>query len=439
LALEQLDSIIDAKWLIPVVPEGKILNHHSLLIRHGKIVDIIPTREVMGRYQSIHHIKLDNHALLPGFVNSHCHSPMSLMRGIADDLPLKAWLEKHIWPLEAKFLDEQYVADGTSLAVAEMIRSGTTCLVDQYFYPETSAEIISEIGFRARLGLPIIDIPTNWAKNIDEYFEHGLKLTQDYMNHPLISCQFSPHAPYTVSDDALKRISTLSTELEIPIQMHIHETIHEIQEAMAEDDMRPLQRLENLGLLGPELQAVHMTQITEQEISKLASYGIQVIHCPESNMKLASGICPVTDLMAAGINVALGTDGAASNNDLDMISEMRSAAFLAKVSTHDATALSAAQVLSMATINGAKAIGLEEQIGSLEAGKQADITAIDLSGLEQQPIYNPISQIIYSSDRKQVTDVWVAGRHLMKDRLLTTIDIDSVSNKAIEWQKKFSS
>lgn len=433
--MEQMDTIISAKWVIPVIPEGKVLHDHSVLIHQGKIHDVLPTNELTGRYESNNHLKMSNHAVLPGFVNSHGHSPMSLFRGVADDLPLKSWLEKHIWPLESRNVDERFCKDGTNLAMVEMLRSGTTCMSDMYFFPESTAEAVDQAGFRASIGLTVIDFPTNWAQTTDEYFELGLKMADNYRNHPLISCHFAPHAPYTVSDDAFDRIRTLCTELQLPIQMHIHETYHEVQESLSVHDMRPLKRLENLGLLGPDLQAVHMTELTDDEIDLLVEYNVHVVHCPESNMKLASGICPVAKLLNAGVNVALGTDGAASNNDLDMLGEMRSAAFLGKIGAMEATAVSATEALSMATINGARALGMADQIGSLEAGKQADIIAIDFDRPEQYPMFHPLSQIVYCTDRTQVTDAWVAGRHLMKGRELTTMDVDDIINKAKQWQQ----
>lgn len=436
--MEIVDSLIHGKWIVPVVPQGQILENHSIIVNNSKIRDIIPTNEVIGRYQAHHETRLDDHILLPGLINAHTHSPMSLLRGIADDIPLKSWLEKHIWPLENRFVDENFVYDGTHLAIAEMIRSGTTCFTDMYFFAENTADIVSETGIRARLGIIITDFATNYAASVDDYFSKGLEFADEYKHHPLISTQFAPHATYTVSDEPLQRLQMLSTELGLSIQMHIHETETEVTEAVKASGKRPLQRLHELGLLGPDLQAVHMTQLTSQEIELLASCGVHVIHCPESNMKLASGACPVDSLLKSGINVALGTDGAASNNDLDMLGEMKTAALLAKLTAKDATAVSATTVLEMATINAAKALGMETEIGSLEAGKQADIIAVKLSDIEQQPLYNPVSQLIYTCDRNQVSDVWVAGKHLMKNRQLTTINLPALQSNAREWQQKLS-
>jgi 5-methylthioadenosine/S-adenosylhomocysteine deaminase len=433
--VEIVDSLIHGKWIVPVVPSGKVLENHTLVIRGSKIREIIPTHEVVGRYQAHHESDLREHLVIPGFINSHIHSSMSLFRGIADDLPLKSWLEKHIWPLEKQFVDETFVSDGTRLAICEMIRSGTTCFADMYFYPESAADVVTESGIRARLGIVIRDYETSYAGNTDEYFNKGLAFADNYKHHPLIDTQFAPYTPYTVSDDPLTRTLMLSTELAIPIQMHIHETASVVEDSVKTLGKRPLARLEELGLLTPDLQAVHMTQLLDEEITLLASCGVHVIHCPESNMKLASGICPVEKLLESGVNVALGTDGAASNNDLDMLAEMKTAALVAKVSSRKTSAVSATKVLEMATINGAKALGLDSQIGSLEIGKQADLIAIDMSGIEQQPLYNPISQLVYTSNRNQITDLWVAGKHLMKDRQLTTLNVPSILENAQQWQQ----
>ncbi len=434
--MELVDSLIHGRWIVPVVPRGQVLENHTIIVKGSKIQNIIPSNEIMGRFQAHHEATLDNHLLIPGFINTHTHATMSLFRGIADDIPLKSWLEKHIWPLESTYVDEDFVFDGSRLAIAEMLRSGTTCFADMYFFPESTAEAAVEAGIRARIGMIISDFPTNWATNIDEYFSKGLEFADSFKHHPLVSTQFAPHAPYTVSDEPLKRVQMLSTELCIPIQMHIHEAASEIDVAIETTGKRPLQRLDELGLLGPDLQAVHMTQLTENEIARLAKCGVHILHCPESNMKLASGSCPVEQLLRSGINVALGTDGAASNNDLDMLAEMKTAALLAKQSAHKATAVSATTALEMATINGARALGMDKDIGSLEIGKQADFIAVDMSQIEQQPMYHPVSQLVYTSDRKQITDLWVAGKHLMKNRKLTTLNLQSILTNTDQWQQK---
>jgi 5-methylthioadenosine/S-adenosylhomocysteine deaminase len=348
------------------------------------------------------------------------------------------WLHDYIWPAEARWVHEEFVADGSRLAIAEMIRSGTTCFNDMYFFPDETAHAVANSGMRATIGMILIDFPTVWASDANEYLQKGLELHDYYRNNPLIKTAFAPHAPYTVSNEPLERVQVLADEMDVPIHMHVQETEDEIGHSMTEHNERPLQRLARLNLLSPRLMAVHMTHVEEDEIATFADSGAHVLHCPESNMKLASGICPAAALLEAGINVALGTDGTASNNDLDMFGEMRSAALLAKVSTRNACALPAATVLGMATINGARALGLDREVGSLVAGKAADMTAVNLGHLETQPVYNPISHLVYSASRHQVSDVWVAGKQLVKDHALVSLDVDSIISKAAHWQRKIA-
>lgn len=420
--IQQVDSIIHARWIIPVEPDETVYENHSLVIHQGKIVDILPTMRCENKYQShtIHDLK--THALIPGFINTHTHAAMSQMRGMADDLPLMEWLSEHIWPAEAKKVNYQYVKEGTDLAIAEMLRGGTTTFNDMYFYPDAAAKSAEEAGIRVSLGLIVLDFPSAWAKDSEEYLHKGLQLHEQYRHHPLISTAFAPHAPYTVSDSALEQVKIYAEKLDIPIHIHLHETLDEVNDAVKNTGIRPIERLDKLGLISPHLVAVHMTQLQNDEIKSLTSHGVHVVHCPESNMKLASGFCPVEKLIDNKINVAIGTDGAASNNDLDMISEMRSTALLGKAVAGNASAIPAHTALKMATLNGAKALGLDAITGSLSKGKAADISAIDLDRIETQPVYNPISQIVYSSSRDQVTDVWVQGKHLLNNRQLTTLD-----------------
>lgn len=432
----RIDTIVHATWVVPVEPKNTVLQHHSLAIHEGRIHDLLPKQEILDKYSSDVEINLEQQVLIPGLINTHTHSPMSLMRGLADDLPLMDWLNNHIWPTEEKHVSAEFVYDGSLLACAEMLRSGTTCFNDMYFFPEETARAVELSGLRAKLGLILIDFPSAWAKDADEYLAKGIELHDQLHNNSLISTAFAPHAPYTVSDEPLKRIATYAEELDIPIHMHIHEIAHEVEQAVLQTGKRPLERLKELGLLSPRLLAVHMTQLTDNEINLVAETGAHVLHCPESNLKLASGFCQTYKLQQASINVALGTDGAASNNDLDMIGEMRTAALLAKAVANNASALPAEDVLRMATINGAKALGLDSEIGSLEIGKSADIVAVDLGNIENQPIYNPVSQLIYSAGRENVTDVWVAGRHLLKNRELTTLDEKELLDKAKAWANK---
>lgn len=363
---------------------------------------------------------------------------MTLFRGIADDLPLREWLEGHIWPAEKEWVGADFVRDGTALAIAEMIRGGTTCASDMYFFPEISARTAATMGMRAVIGMPILEIETAWAASAEECFSKGLEVHDAYRGHPLVTVAFAPHAPYTVSDSALKRIRTLADELELPVHMHVHETWGEIQDAVAARGERPMQRLKRLGLTSRQLVAVHMASLDETDLATAAQGNINVVHCPESNMKLASGICPVPRLLEAGVNVCLGTDGAASNNDLSMLGEMKTAALLGKVATGDPSALPASTILEMATINGARALGLEEQTGSLEPGKWADICCIDVRKLHMQPLYDPVSQIIYCAERGDVSDVWVAGKHLLDAGRLLNASLPGLIENAASWASRLS-
>ena len=437
--MQAIDTLIHARWIVPVEPEDRVLERHSLAVDRGRIVAVLDHRDATARYQPKETIDLPEHVLIPGLVNAHTHTAMSLFRGMADDLPLMDWLQKHMWPAEAKWVSPEFVHDGSELAIAEMLKSGTTCFNDMYFFPDATARAVQTAGIRACIGLILIDFPSAWAGNADEYLHKGLQLHDALKHSPLITTAFAPHAPYTVADAPLEKVRMYADELDVPIHMHVHETAHEVQQAVAQSGKRPLERLAELGLLGPRLLAVHMTQLIDDEINTLARANVNVIHCPESNLKLASGICPVPKLLAAKVNVALGTDGAASNNDLDMLGELRTAALIAKGAALDPTALPAHTALRLATLNGAKALGLEANIGSLVPGKSADITAIDLSALSTQPVYDPVSQIVYSATRDQVTDVWVAGKRLLADRKLTTLDEDAIRQKAQAWRDKIKS
>lgn len=434
----KIDTIIHSTWIATVDPENTLQQDYSIAIHEGRIHDLLPRQQLLSKYSTDVEIDLDNHLLIPGLVNTHTHSAMTLMRGLADDLPLMDWLNNHIWPTEQKHVSAEFVYDGSLLACAEMIRGGTTCFNDMYFFPEETARAVEHAGMRAKLGLILIDFPSAWAKDADEYLAKGIELHDQLHSNSLISTAFAPHAPYTVSDEPLKRVATYAEELDIPIHIHLHETAHEVEQAVSESGKRPIERLNDLGLLSPRLLTVHMTQLTDDEVQLIAETGAHVLHCPESNLKLASGFCPSYKLQQAGVNVTLGTDGTASNNDLDMIAEMRTAALIAKAVASNASALPAEETLRMATINAAKALGLDSDIGSLEIGKSADITAVDLSAIENQPVYHPVSHLVYSAGRENVSNVWVAGNHLLKDRQLTTLDVNSILEKARDWQKKIN-
>jgi 5-methylthioadenosine/S-adenosylhomocysteine deaminase len=429
--MKNIDTLLHARWIIPVDNKQRYLEQHCIAIDEEKIIDILPSADAKTLYSARVNRDYHQHALIPGLINSHTHAAMSLFRGLADDLNLMDWLQNHIWPAEAEHVNEAFVRTGTELAIAEMIRSGTTCFNDMYFFPDITARVAADVGMRASVGLILIDFATVWANNSEEYIAKGLAVFDHYKEHELIKTAFAPHAPYTVSDEPLKHIGILANELELNVHMHVHETAFEVSEAEKNNQQRPLARLNELGLLTPALQAVHMTQLRDDEIQLLASAGSHVIHCPESNMKLASGICPVRQLLEAGVNVALGTDSCSSNNDLDMFGEMRSAALLAKITNMDATAVTAEQVLKMATINGATALGISDITGSLEVGKFADIVAVNFDTIETIPVYDPVSHLVYCSSRDHVSDVWIAGKQLLTDRILNTIDENKLKQECI--------
>jgi 5-methylthioadenosine/S-adenosylhomocysteine deaminase len=425
---------IHAGWVIPVEPEGEVYERCTLVLEDTRITALVPTAEWQRPSQPVLEFDCSDRVLIPGLVNAHTHAAMSLFRGMADDRPLMEWLEQHIWPAEAACVNREFVREGTRLAAAEMLLGGTTCFNDMYFFPDEAAAAAVEAGIRAVVGMIVIGFPSAWAHNVDEYFRKGEEVHDRFRSHPLITTAFAPHAPYTVDDEALRRIATLSDELDLPVHIHLHETQGEIDDAIAATGMRPLRRLAGMGLPSPRLVAVHMTKLDDGEIEILSRTGTHVVHCPESNLKLASGFCAVDKLQAHGVNVACGTDSAASNNDLDMLSEMRTASLLAKGIAGDPCALPAAAALRMATFNGAKALGLEHQIGTIEPGKLADLVAIDLSGLEARPLYDPVSHVVYSAHRDQVSDVWVGGRHVVRQGRLTTLDEGEIKASADRWR-----
>lgn len=428
--------VVTPRWLIPVEPHAQVLEEHALVVCDGRIDAIVPVAELSSEQQALERVDLPHHALLPGLINMHCHSMMALLRGLADDLPLMDWLENHIWPAETACVGEEYARDGMRLAAAEYIRGGTICFNDNYFYPDISAEVAREAGMRATVGFPIIKVPTSWATTAEEYFARGLEVHTALKDDPLINTAFCPHAPYTVTDESFNRIRDLSEELDIPVHLHLHETAGEVDAGVHETGVRPFARISQLGLMNERMISVHMTQLTHDEISELAETGAHVVHCPESNLKLGSGICPTSELLAAGVNVCIGTDGAASNNDLDMWGEMRTAAMLAKGATGDPQVLPAATVLRMATLNGAKALGIDAETGSLEVGKSADFCAVDMNHPETQPVHHIISSLIYAVGRHQVSDVWVAGRRLLQQGELTTLDLPQILNRAEAWRER---
>ncbi|MGG5291742.1 TRZ/ATZ family hydrolase [Pseudomonas shirazensis] len=425
-----LDLLLVPTWLVPVEPAGVVFEGHALGLRDGLIAWLGPRERAPAALQVR---ELPDCLLCPGLINAHGHAAMSLFRGLADDLPLMTWLREHIWPAEWRWVDPGFVRDGTDLAIAEQLKGGITCFADMYFYPREACEQVEQSGIRAQVAVPLLDFPIPGAATADDTLHQAIELFGELRHHPRITIALGPHAPYTVGDETLEKIRVIADQLDAPLHMHIHETASEVEQAVAEHGERPLARLARLGLLGPSLQAVHMTQISDDDLALLVESNTSVIHCPESNLKLASGFCPVERLWQAGVNVAIGTDGAASNNDLDLLGETRTAALLAKAVAGSAAALDAHRALRMATLNGARALGLDAQIGSLELGKAADLVAFDLSGLAQQPVHDPVSQLIYATSRDCARHVWVAGEQLLEERRLTRMDEAALTAMARAW------
>ena len=433
-----LDLLLLPTWLVPVEPAGVVLKDHGVGIRDGRIVFIGPRAQAL-KLVATQTRELPDMLLSPGLINAHGHAAMTLFRGMADDLPLMTWLEQHIWPAETKWVNEDFVRDGTNLAIAEQLKGGITCFSDMYFYPKVASECVHNSGIRAQIAIPILDFPIPGASSADESLRQAVELFADLKLHPRIKIAFGPHAPYTVGDENLEKIRVIADELDAAIHMHVHETAFEVHQAVEQNAERPVARLARLGLLSPRFQAVHMTQISDEDLSMLVESNSSVIHCPESNLKLASGFCPVERLWQAGVNVAVGTDGAASNNDLDLLGETRTAALLAKAVAGSATALDAHRALRMATLNGARALGIDSDTGSIEIGKAADLVAFDLSGLAQQPVYDPVSQLIYATGRDCVKHLWVGGKQLLDDRRLTRLDEQQLCATARAWGERISS
>jgi len=432
----QIDTIIEARWIIPAEPYGLVLENHAIAIDKGVIQAVLPASEISRQFSPVEHIVLPQHVLIPGLINLHTHAAMALLRGLADGLPLMEWLNDHIWPAEIKHVNEDFVLDGTSLACVEMLRGGTTCFNDMYFFPEESAKAALASGMRAAIGMLTTNFPTAYANDSEDYLAKGLAMRDEYRHHPLLSFCFAPHAPYTVSDKTLTSILTYAEQLDLPVHMRLHETEAEIKHSLENFGMRPIARLQRLGLLSPGLIGVNMIHLTEEEIELTGNQGCNVAHCPSSNLKLANGYSPVSALLRQGVNVGLGTDGAASNNRLDMFGEMRLTALLAKGQSNRADELPAYQALQMATLNGAKALGLGDRIGSLVKGKMADITAVDFSAPELSPCYDPVSHLVYSAGREHVSHVWVDGKILVKEGRLTTLNEQEILAKALFWENR---
>jgi 5-methylthioadenosine/S-adenosylhomocysteine deaminase len=433
------DCILHARWVAQTEKTTQsLLEQHAVVISQGRIVDILPSAQARMHHAESPHVELPGHLLLPGFINLHTHAAMSLMRGIADDLPLMDWLSKRIWPAERTHVSARFVRDGTRLACAEMLMGGITCFNDMYFFPEAAAEAAVELGMRAVLGILALEFPSPYASDSMDYLSKGLAARDVWKDHPRLRFCLAPHSPYAVHDACFEKIRTYADQLELPIHLHIHETEAEIRQHLETYGIRPLARLERLGLLGPQLIGVHAVHLDSADMELLARANCSIAHCPTSNLKLGSGIAPVPRLIELGINVGLGTDGAASNNRLDLLAEMRLASLLAKGTTRDAQCLRAWQALRMATIDGARALGMEREIGSIEVGKHADIIAIDLAALELQPCFDPISHLVNCAGREHVSHVWIAGACCVFEGKLTHADTTGLKNALSLWQNRMS-
>jgi len=436
--MQPVDLRIDAAWIVPVEPAGTFTGH-ALIVDRGKIAAIVPASEADARFSPREHVALPHHVLIPGLVNAHTHSAMTLMRGIADDVALQPWLRDHIWPIEGRFVSPEFVHDGTLLACAEMLRGGITTCNDMYFYPGDAARAYEEAGMRALVGMPVLDFPTAYAADAEAYLARGLEARDAWKHVPHLAFALAPHAPYTVGDATFARIVTYARQLDLPIQTHLAETKAEVDEARTATGVSTLARLDRLGATGPGFIAIHAVHLDERDVATLVRHRCHVVHCPASNMKLASGIAPVAQLVAAGVNVALGSDGAASNNRLDILSEMRLASLLAKVSTGDAAALPSARVLAMATIHGARALGFDDVTGSLAAGKDADIVAVDMGGIVSQPVFDPVSHLVNVAERRDVSDVWARGRRMVSNGSLAALDEPAILSRTRVWQHRLRS
>ena len=431
------DLILLPQWVVPVEPAGALADH-AVVVRDGRILDLLPAADAAQRYAAARTVTLPGHALIPGLVNLHAHAAMSLLRGYADDQPLMTWLNAHIWPAEKKHVSAAFVRDGTLLAAAEMLAGGVTTCNDMYFFPQAAGEAFLQAGMRAVLGMIVLEFPSAYAADADDYLARGLAVRDDMKDETLLGFSFAPHAPYTISGATFARIGTLAEQLGLPIHTHIHETQDEIDGSLKQYGVRPLERLARLGLLGPNFIGVHAVHLNDAEIDLLAAHSCHVAHCPASNLKLASGIAPVAGLLRAGVNVGLGSDGAASNNRLDLFAEMRLAALLAKGASGDAAALPAAAALEAATLAAARALDLGDRIGSVVAGKQADLVAVDLRGIACQPVFDPVSHLVYAAGRENVTHVWIDGVAKLDAGRLVDLEVDDLATRAAYWRTKLT-
>jgi 5-methylthioadenosine/S-adenosylhomocysteine deaminase len=425
----EVDLLIVARWVVPVAPAGTVLENYAVAIDNGRIRALLPATQAAG-IAARQTVRLDEHVLLPGLVNAHNQTPLALLRGLTAELPPHSSAEEVLEPLERQWLGPAFAHDGSQLAIAEMLLSGTTCFSDTYFFPEIIARAAQDAGLRAQLHFPVSDRPNAWSTGSDESIHKGLQLFDEFKHSALIGIGFGPHAPHLLDDAPLARVAMLAAELDASIQLPVHAGRGEFEGVGAE---RPLARLQRLGLLGPRTLCVQAIALDAADIALLAHNNSHVVYCPEADTQRLGSPAPLPQLLAAGINVALGTDSAFAGNGLDLFGAIRGAALLARAG---GGTLPAHVALHLATLGGARALGLDEHIGSLEVGKAADIIAVDMSGLDTQPLYQPLPQLLYTNSGSRVSHSWVAGRALLENRRLTTLDAGELRARSASWQQK---
>lgn len=433
-----MDIIVRGGKIVTMDATRRVIEDGALAIEGGRVVAVGTRAEVDAKYSAPDTIDATGKVVIPGLINTHTHVPMTLFRGIADDLDLQEWLTKYIFPAEAKNVTEEFVRTGTQLGLAEMIRGGTTTYCDMYYFEDAIAEETAKAGVRGLLGETVIRFPVADNKTPEEAIAYTDRFVKKWRGHALITPAIAPHAPYTLSEAQLKTVRAFSDRTGAPIVIHVAETRKEVEDIEKQYGERPVAYLASIGFLNNRVIAAHVVWANQEEISILKRLGVGVAHNPQSNMKLAAGVAPVPQMLLADVAVGLGTDGAASNNDLNMWEEMDTAAKLHKVTTGDPKVVSALQAFEMATIRGARALHLDNQIGSLEAGKRADLCIVDLDDLSQTPLYNIYSHLVYATKADDVRTVIIEGRVVMRDRRLLTLDENGIKMRARAFRERIS-
>lgn len=434
--MQPVDCILCGDYILTMNENMDIILNGAIVISGNKIIDLGSKEVILEKYRSEKILDGSNRVLLPGFINTHTHAAMVYFRGLADDLPLKEWLEGHIWPAENHWLSPEFISDAIELACLEMLKAGITTYNDMYFFGSSAALSTKNIGMRAVLGAGILDFPTASAKNADEYLLKAEDFSRQWLGDELIIPSIAPHAIYTCSAETFKKAKSLAEELGLLLHIHLSETEWEVKESLLRFGKRPVEYLNEIGFLDRNVLAAHCVWLDDKEINILSDKGVGVSHCIESNLKLSSGIAPVFKMINSNVKVSFGTDSAASNNDLNILSEMSTAAKVHKAINNNPTALDAKTILKMATIWASDALGLSDKIGSLEKGKLADIISINLRKPHLTPIFDLYSHIVYAAQASDVDLVMVNGRLVINDGKLLTTDSDRILEKANEWGKK---